>query len=289
MIPYAAYLRVYEPLTAFPDDERERWTAYIHSGAAPDPVTGAAAEHAAGVAELLGQSAEKQEQAFVRLVDGRHYVCPWRTQVRCWQALVGFRSSLPEDLVAAFFPAGTAAAVALDAENSLEKWVVDNPALRTHVRSSTWTVPLRWLALVEAAERQLVLGPRPAAGPGEASVVPNGQERRCSFVTTMAQARRRAARGLNVLRHAIVEGPITAGVEEDARWFEEFHPHAFVELDYGGLVHLFTDEALIADDSPALVAAALRALDAGDTTAAATAYETVMERWRPVQAHESAN
>ncbi|MDQ1599402.1 MAG: hypothetical protein QOD68_876, partial [Actinomycetota bacterium] len=35
--PYAAYLRIYEPLAAFPEGEREGWAAYATQAAArPD-------------------------------------------------------------------------------------------------------------------------------------------------------------------------------------------------------------------------------------------------------------
>ena len=32
MIGYAAHLRVYEPLGAFSEDERQRWTSYVDAG-----------------------------------------------------------------------------------------------------------------------------------------------------------------------------------------------------------------------------------------------------------------
>ena len=53
-----------------------------------------------------------------------------------------------------------------------------------------------------------------------------------------AQAERRVARALSVLRTAVQDESVTAGVEELGRWLEEFHPRSLVELDYGGLVHL---------------------------------------------------
>ena len=67
-----------------------------------------------------------------------------------------------------------------------------------------------------------------------------------------------------MLRRSIGDAPITEAVEESARWLEEFHPRSVVELDYGGLVGLLSDEALATDDSPALVAAGLAGLSRGD-------------------------
>jgi hypothetical protein len=81
-----------------------------------------------------------------------------------------------------------------------------------------------------------------------------------------------------------VEGVIDLG-----RWLEEFHPHSWVELDYGGLVHLINDASLAEDNSASDVSEALGALAADDAQAAAAAYSRLMERWRIVQALEHAS
>jgi hypothetical protein len=297
VISYAASLRVYEPLRAFPEPERARWSEYVARGLGFDPVTGTAVEHAAGIAAIIavpptGAPDEGVELAFVRRHDDIPYVCPARTRLRAWQALSEFRASLPEVVAGAFVPL----AVIENAENALEKWLVEHPELRSHVQTVTYQMPLRWLLLVESSERELVLGPRfdrappdPGSADDARPELPAAQQRRCLYVTTMAQARRRAARALNVVRRTIEDGPVVAGVEGVARWLEEFHPHALVELDYGGLVHLFEDDELTADESPALVAQALKALEGGDTEAAGEAYEQVMAHWHDVQAFETVN
>ena len=287
---YAASLRVYEPLRAFPEPERALWTEYVASGQGYDPLTGNAIEHAAGIAAIIAVpptgAPDEAELAFVRRHDGVPYLCPARTRLRSWQALSEFRASLPEVVAGAFVPL----AVIENAENALEKWLAEHPDLRSHVQTVTYQMPLRWLLLVEPAERELVLGPRfDRRADGEAAEIAVEQRRRCVYVTTMAQARRRAARALNVVRRTIEDGPVVAGVEGVARWLEEFHPHSLVELDYGGLVHLFEDDELQDDESPALVAQALKSLEAGDTEAAGEAYELVMAHWQPVQAFETVN
>jgi hypothetical protein len=284
VISYAASLRVYEPLRAFPEPERTRWTEYVDHGLGHDQVSGAAAEHAAGVAAVIAVpptgAPEDPELAFVRVQEGVAYVCPTRTRLRAWQALSEFRASLPEVVAGAFVPL----AVIENAENALEKWLMEHPDLRVHVQSVGYQMPLRWLMLFDATERELVLGPRFDV----AEVAPEAL-RRSLYVTTMAQARRRAARSLNVVRRAIEDGPVVAGVEAVARWLEEFHPHSLVELDYGGTVHLFSDEELVDDESTALVARALKALEKGDTEAAGEAYEQVMAFWHGVQQFETVN
>jgi hypothetical protein len=104
----------------------------------------------------------------------------------------------------------------------------------------------------------------------------------------MSRARRRVARALHVVERT-VEGPASDLLADLGRWLEEFHPHALVELDYGGLVHLLDDESLSGDVSAADVAAALECLANGDGDGAGENYERVAERWRAVAAFEHVN
>ncbi len=88
------------------------------------------------------------------------------------------------------------------------------------------------------------------------------------YRTQISKARRRAHRALSVLRRSIGDVPISEAVEESARWLEEFHPRSIVELDYGGLAAVLSDQAMTEDDSPSLVAEGLSALAKGDAAAA---------------------
>ena len=54
MTAYVAQLRVYEPLAAFPADERASWERYAASGDAPSRERAAAIEHEAGLRALVG-------------------------------------------------------------------------------------------------------------------------------------------------------------------------------------------------------------------------------------------
>jgi len=83
--------------------------------------------------------------------------------------------------------------------------------------------------------------------------------------------------------------PVAEAVEESARWLEEFHSRSIVELDYGGLAELLSDDLLREDDSAALVAEGLAALAAGEAARATTAYERLVERWRRIQLLERSN
>jgi len=286
VIGYAAHLRVYEPLGALPADERERWSSYAEAGTAPSRPVLMSLEHEAALAAVLASPPRLDlsaagDHAYVRHLDGLTYVCPWRLQVRTWEALEDFRSLLPDELTEAFVPMSSI----LAAEQAHDAWSAAHPDVETGIRSSTWSVPVPWFALFEAEERRLVLGERRAAG----APPHTGLDRALVYLTAMSRARRRAARALHVVQRAFEEGPAVEALEELGRWLEEFHPHSLVELDYGGLVHLMDDDALSEDTSVAEIAAALEHLGGGDGDAASAAYESVVSRWRTVAALEHAN
>lgn len=305
--PYAAQLRIYEPLAAFPDGEREHWQAYVASGDAPGRSYGPSLEREAGIRALLRLPSaglpHLPEHAYVTGVDGVTLVCPWRTEQRSYVALADVRAELPEVLADAF----VSRAVADAAEQALTSWRAEHPDLHVHLLTSTWQVPVRWFVLVDAKERQVDLGtgPAPGRGPGrparrtrgDSAAPPPGAPaaaagerggRALVYRTAMSRARRRLARALAVLRRSGTDGSATAGVEDLGRWLEEFHPRSLVELDYGGLVHLLDDDALVEDESARDVATALAALAEGQGEQAAAAYLRVTGRMKALQAVESA-
>jgi hypothetical protein len=214
------------------------------------------------------------ESAFVQMVDGLMFVCPWSTQLRVWQAAMEFRGLMPERVAEAFLPRR----VTDSAETELDRWKARRPEVKIHVQTCTWLVPPPWFLLFEPSERALVTG--------------DTAERSMVFRTSMSLARRRVARAVDAVeavRAAVAEAPAVEGVAELARWLEGFHPQSRVELDYDGLVDLLTDDMLRQDTSVADIAEAVSALRRGRTDLAAEAYERVLIRWRPLQARESAS
>jgi len=269
---YSSYLRVYEPLATFPPEERRRWEVYLASGAAPDRARGLSEQHRAALVAAIGVPPDPQvEHAFVHRVGGQSYLCPWRLQVRRWQAIADFRSGLPAEVADAFIPPGAAAV----AERELSRVRSAEPDLKTYNLGATWQVPLRWFVAFEGEERRLRL---------------DGQQTTLTYLTTMANARRRVARALAVLRRTLAdEEGFVDGVEDLGRWLEDYHLRSLVELDYGGLVRLFDDTELDSDESAADVAHALACLAEGDVDEATEAYQRVSVRWGAARAVEVAN
>lgn len=274
LVPYASYLRIYEPLAAFPEPERSHWARYARREATPT----AQDELRRSLADLLPTPpvpvpVHESADAFVADVDGVVCVCPWRTRLRGWLALEALAEQLPEPLLDAALPPVVRGQAAAD----FDQWRTRNPDARPWIRSAVWQVPVRWFALFVDGEREYV----PGDGAGKDPVL--------RYRTPMVEARRRVARSLRTLRESIDEGPLTEGLVDVGRWLEEFHPRSLVELDYGGLVHALSGERLAGDRSAADVAEGIAALRAGDGPGAGAAYERLAERWRAVRHLQLAN
>jgi hypothetical protein len=302
--PYAAELRVYEPLAAFDVEERHRWQQYAQAPAVPSAQAGARRERVLGLVGACRQAAavprpgDAGEHAAVLRGESGLLICPLRTELRCWEAAVETRSALPAEVARAVLPDDE---VEL-ASTEQQRWLAEHPTRRSHVQVHRWAVPVRWFVLFDREERRLQLGPAGTgfgsfagafggAPGGDGGGAPEGVavSRSLVYRTAMAQARRRVARALQVLRRAVPDGPSVPSVEGLGRWLEEFHPRSLVELDYLGLVDLCAEATLRTDDSAGDVAEALAALQRGDTKLASAAYERVIDRWRIAYSVESSN
>jgi hypothetical protein len=275
---FASYLRVYEPLTAFDRERQVFWRRYAREGRDLGLVDGPVRQRTA-VLEALGAGwtrlPDLPDEAYVMQHGETLLVCPWNLRLRVAEAALNARDGVPSVLADAFVPpvlAGQAKAIVEDWRSGAK--VLEHGVPRVHEQIATWGVPLRWFVFVDLEEREF-------------SLTPNGRTLR--YRTEISKARRRAHRGVAVLRKSLGDAPITEAVEEGTRWLEEFHPRSIVELDYGGLVNLLPDDDLAADDSPGLVAAGLSALSRGDADDASAAYEKLVERWRAVQLLERCN
>ena len=275
---FASYLRVYEPLTAFDRERQVFWRRYAKEGRALGPVDGPVKQRTA-VLEALGAGwtrlPDLPDEAYVLEWADTLLVCPWNLRLRVAEAALNARDGVPSVLADAFVPpvlAGQAKAIVEDWRSGAK--VLEHGVPRVHEQIATWGVPLRWFVFVDLDERDISL---------------TGGRRALRYRTEISKARRRAHRAVSVLRKSLGDAPITEAVEEGTRWLEEFHPRSIVELDYGGLTGLLSEDALAEDDSPGLVAAGISALSRGDADAATEAYEKLVSRWRAVQLLERCN
>ncbi|HEY2192564.1 MAG TPA: hypothetical protein VGH76_09725 [Actinomycetospora sp.] len=308
--PFACYLRVYEPLGALPGPLAQRVRAGLARGAVPATQAGVRerdvclrAQLGAPVRLLPGERIDgtaTEGPADVLLAEGADapapgeaspspsrfgpttLVCPLDTRPRAAAALVGFLSTESPVLRAAALHDEESAA-----RSRAEAVVAELGESATHVVSATWTVPLPWFVLVEAADRVLVLGrddPATADAP-----VGSGVRRRCYWRVPMADALARADSAAELLSSALGDGGPSEVLRDTARWLRHFDAGSLVELDYGGLVQLLDDETLAADTSAEDVGEALDALREGDAEKAMASYRRLRDFWASRAIRERAN
>jgi hypothetical protein len=271
--PYAAYLRVYEPLAAFPDPDRKAWSEYATRGVSR--AGRLVAEHRNAMAGLISVPpqpvpAEEEREAFVLEVDDALHVCPVQARLRSWVALGQFREGLPDALLHAFVPPASLRR----AEADHERWGRAEAGTVLRILTATWSVPVPWFV--------------PFA-PGDRLVDLSGDHPTAVHRTRMSAARRRVARALRTLRRSVGELEVVDELAELGRWLEEFHARSWVELDYAGLALLMGADGVTDDTSVADVAAAVAAVADGDDADAAARYRAVVERWAAIQVLAHAN
>jgi hypothetical protein len=285
VLPYAAYLRVYEPLTSFPEPQRSRWAAYA-TMAKRGRQADVEVEHAAAVGRLIATPPvivpdRESHDAYLRHVDGMVYVCPWQTRLRSWLALERLLRSLPAELSSTIVPPALADRTLAE----FQRWKDRRRTLRVHILCNRWRVPPVWFVSFDPAERWLVLDNGRDRGPAGPTTATRG----LVYVTELARASQRLSRAQRVICQDSTECLSRSGVENLRWWLTEFHPRSLVELDYGGLVHLLDDESLRTDQSVAETAAAITGLETGQHELTAAMYERLTDRWRSVEALQSAN
>src|SRR6266700_371114 len=253
MLPCAAYLRVYEPLSAFRPAERARWAAYATSADRPRRAGALAAEHAEALRRLRASAAPPLSDAFA----------PRQAELAAgdfarWQS----RAGSPRVYI------------------KTSAWSVP----------LSWFVPFapteRWLVLgtPAAGERR---GPATAAATRTLIYATAMSQARRRVARSLATARRMSGSRLAESEPAVAALlRVGTELEEIGRWLEEVHPHSLVELDYGGLVQLLDDEALRSDQSAAEVSAAVTALASKELELAAAMYHRLRARWRALEAIE---
>ena len=291
---YAAYLRIYEPVSAFHEPERSRWAAYAASSSRPRRRDSLTVEHAEALRRTITAPQvvvpeQESEHAYVRHADGITYICPWQTRLRC---LLAYGQML--SVTGAPLPGTVPAGDDDEAMAALARLEDGGMTPRLHILASVWTVPLAWFVPFAAAERWLALG---TEGDRPSGATTASATRALVYTAGMSRARRRVARGLAALRGAsdgytdAAWDPARAETElfEVGRWLAEFHPYSLVELDYGGLVHLLSDDALCGDQSAAEISAAIDGAAKGECELAVAMYKRAHSRWRAFAEFELAN
>jgi hypothetical protein len=266
-----AYLRVFRPLETFAETERLRWERYIISGTRPSPLPPIYREESLVADGSLGLIASNEgDHADIRLVEGRYFVCPWRTRLRVLASILSLRESSPFEMADAFVPDSEARRAARE----LARLKRREPTAVPSMLQSPWHVPIRWFALFDEEERRVV--ERPEGG------------HRLFYWTPIGTARRRAEAALEALQRSQLE-PVSSMIKEMLEWLAAFDARSMVELDYADVSAMFGWDELDNDHSARDIQAAVTGLMEGDLTLATEMYQAVAQHWAEVRSRESLN
>ncbi|HVM35157.1 MAG TPA: hypothetical protein VM784_07410 [Actinomycetota bacterium] len=264
-----SYLRLYQPIDAFPEEERERWL--VDPGSPTEPPEQAAARRWLLSGSLPGDDQlTLTEGGFVRRIDGTIYVCPWRTRLRMLASMVAFRSSLPDEVADAFVPETEARRAAAELDALGRRY----PDLRSHILHANWHVPLRWFAAFEDSDRILT---EDAAG------------LRIRYEAPLGTATKRLQRALAILEGSWIDDDVIVAVRELFEWLAQFSGGGLLELDYGSVARMFDEDELVEDRSAGLVWSCLEAVEAADIVRAGRIFGELSDRWSEMRAQEVEN
>jgi hypothetical protein len=269
VLPYASYLRVYEPLDALPDDVRSGLGQLAGRRGGATLQT----EQELALSMAVGPPGRVREDvaidAYTMRRDGRDYFCPVDLSLRSWLSLTSLVESMGDAAVGVILPPAAGPL----AGQAFLRWREQNPTAVPHIQQTTWGVPRTWFVLVVEDEREAY----------EA-----GGLRSVRYRSRIMDSVRRLAAGQRLLRSTIDDIDLLDEVTRLADWLAAFDPESWVELDYAGIARYLGDR-LATDQSAREIHRALEALRREDYAAAGKAYRTFEERWRAVNSYERAN
>ncbi|MEJ7629628.1 MAG: hypothetical protein WKF54_08555 [Nocardioidaceae bacterium] len=272
LLPYASYLRVYEPAEPLS-------TRGLGAGRGDPPVETAAtvtlsSEQRTVLSRTLAETTAPRAGddlagCYLMRRDGSLFVCPVDLVLRSWLAMAAFIEDADEGTEAIFLAHDQRAAV----DAGYAAWRAANPTALPHIRQATWGVPRTWFLLIAQEEREQY------DLEGETSV---------RFRTPVTDARRRLLSGFTILNATIDDDDLLQELSDLGGWLAAFPDESWVEVDYAGVARLL-GPALAGDRSAYEVKSALRAIQRRDFATAGETYRQFVERWRTVTAMERAN
>lgn len=264
----SAYLRVFQPLDALPERDRAAWERSIVRGDHELPIRPVYRER--GAQGRLGLLTSEEDRADVRMVNGRTYVCPWRTPVRILAALLSLREIVPQEMADVLVPEPEARRAARELARIRRR----DPAAVPAMLESHWHVPVRWFVLFSGEERRIAEGPDGGW--------------RVSYWTPLPAAHDRVRRAVRVFQEGRLDQVVDV-VRDLEEWLRCFHREAAVELDYGTIADLFGWNELDDDRSAEEVQSSIDALEAGHPERAEELYRQVAGRWAEARIRERFN
>lgn len=279
-LPFSSTLRVYEPLDAFPEEQRPAIQA-----AGARAVSRAAVENAELLASL-GRITRSGGDPFptgrtdlVRVTaasvpeggtpgDGADagsepvlLYCPSQLVLRAGLAANALMEGIHGPLAELLIP---------EEQRDRHQERIDlvkarDGSIRVHTRASTWGIPFSWFSLFMESDRKDVV---------EAA----GRILTVRVWAPITDALERARYAVANLALAAPDLDMLDDLAQLTEWLELFHVDSMVELDYGAVA-----DKVYPDESPMDIRLGIECLAEGDMTGAAAAYRRLASRWIPIR------
>jgi hypothetical protein len=277
-LPFSSTLRVYEPLSAFPEEQRAAIQA-----AGERAVSRAAVENAELLASL-GRITRSGGDPFptgrtdlVRVTTAPAgnggtddagadaapalLYCPSQLVLRAGLAANALMEGIHGPLAELLIPEEQRDRH----QERIDQVKARDGSVRVHTRASTWGIPFSWFSLFMESDHKDVV---------EAS----GRIVTVRVWATITDALERARYAVANLALAAPDLDMLDDLAQLTEWLEQFHVESMVELDYGAVA-----DKVYPDDSPMDIRLGIECLAEGDMTGAAAAYRRLASRWIPIR------
>ncbi|MFC0582135.1 hypothetical protein [Micrococcoides hystricis] len=273
MLPAVSWLRVYQPLHAFSDEQQ------LHIKAqrlGREQVEQAEAERILHRILVSGENPyPTSADEFVRevsfpsdAIDATDYFCPNSFAPLSYLAAEELAEEILQPLFSDFIPE-PARLNQQDRYGSEPEEAHQAAAAELHCRFALANIPLAWFVPFHRTDETEVLQDE-----HDGKVQIRGMRVRVALF----DARERVKKACSIMALHAPDLPLLEDLMELSQWFEQFHQDSVVELDYGNLArYVYPDDSL--DD----IQAGLEALSEGDMTAVAAAHRRLSLRWGPAQ------
>lgn len=282
-LPFSSTLRVYEPLEAFPEEQRQAIQAegarsasraavenaellaslgrITRSGGDPFPtgrtdlvrVTTAPASSAGTAGETSDDDNADAEPVLL--------YCPSQLVLRAGLAANALMQGIHGPLAELLIPEEQRD----KHQERIDQVKARDGSVRVHTRASTWGIPFSWFSLFMESDHKDV-------------VEAGGRIVTVRVWAPITDALERARYAVANLALAAPDLDMLDDLAQLTEWLELFHVNSMVELDYGAVA-----DKVYPDDSPMDIRLGIECLAEGDMTGAAAAYRRLASRWIPIR------
>lgn len=272
-LPPTSYLRVFEPLRAFSDQDQAVAVSTGRVGREVLEDSTAAAAIKRLTRPLSDPFPHQHRESFRKLVtttwDGSIHTlyCPDQLATRTILASEQLDGSMRPQLLELLVPSAAREANAL----RVDKDQFTEDLAHLHTRTSTWGIPFGWLILVHEDD--------------EVEIVEDGEELLASRIyTPLHQALDRARYAAATLAIHAPEMDLLDELAALSEWLQLFDKESVIELDYGRIAALVWP-----DESPHDLRLGIESLAESDMTGAAASYRRLSNRWLAIRQLARAN